>query len=96
MPWFSGLAILLELIESTGTKAVLPDSTPLGQRPLRRADLRLCTGCGLSFGLDICGTLLEGSWPTSVYSLGNSLSWVQVAAGRITGADIEQVLGWYW
>ena len=47
MPWFSGLAILLELVESTGTWpqglldayiAMIPkadgDSTPPGQRPL--------------------------------------------------------------
>ena len=47
LPWFSGLAILLELVESTGTWpqglldayiAMIPkadgDSTPLGQRPL--------------------------------------------------------------
>ena len=46
LPWFSGLAILLELVESTGTWpqglldayiAMIPkadgDSTPLGQRP---------------------------------------------------------------
>ena len=47
LPWFSGLAILLELVKSTGTWpqglldayiAMIPeadgDSTPLGQRPL--------------------------------------------------------------
>ena len=47
LPWFSGLAILLELVESTGNWpqglldayiAMIPkadgDSTPLGQRPL--------------------------------------------------------------
>ena len=45
LPWFSGLAILLELVETTGTWpqglqgiAMIPkadgDSTPLGQRPL--------------------------------------------------------------
>ena len=56
LPCFSGLAILLELVESTGIWpqglldayiATIPkadgDSTPLGQRPL--SVLRLCTGC---------------------------------------------------
>ena len=71
LPWFSGLAILLELVESTGSWpqglldayiAMIPkadgDSTPSGQRP--SVCSRLCTGCGLPFGLDICGSGLRG------------------------------------
>ena len=66
LPWFSALAILLELVETTGVRpqglldayiATIPkvdgDSTLL-------ACSRLCTGCGLPFGLDICGSGLRG------------------------------------
>ena len=70
LPWCSGLAIFLDLVETTGTwpqglldasVAMIPeadgDSTPLGQRPVCS---RLCAGCGLPFGLDICGSGLRG------------------------------------
>ena len=70
LPLFFGLAILLELVETTGTWpqglldayiAMIPkadgDFILLGQRPL---SARLCTGCGLPFGLDICGSGLRG------------------------------------
>ena len=73
LPWFSGLAVLLNLVETTGTwpqglldayLAMIPetdgDSTPLGQRPL--SVLRLCTGCGLPFGLEICESGLRGGY----------------------------------
>ena len=62
LAWFSGLAILLNMVEAT---AVWPqglldaciamiakadgDSTPLGQRSL--SVLPLCIGCGLHLGL---------------------------------------------
>ena len=71
LPWLSGLAILLKLVEASGVWpqgllaayiAMIPkvdgDPTPLRQRPL--SVLRWCTGCGLPFGLDICGSGLRG------------------------------------
>ena len=70
MPWFSGLAFLLELVESTGTWpqglldayiAMIPkadgDSTPLDQRPL--SVLPVVYRLWLPFGLDICGSGLR-------------------------------------
>ena len=64
LPWFSGLAILLELVESTGTWpqgpldayiAMIPkadgDATPLGQRPPQRAP-----GCVQAVGFPSAGT----------------------------------------
>ena len=81
LPWFSGLAILLELVESTGIwpqglldayTAMIPkadgDSTPLGQRPSVYS--LLCTGCGLPFGLDTYGSGLRGG------CLSRSTAWV--------------------
>ena len=66
LPWFSGLAILFELVKTDGVRpqgfldakiALIPetdgDSTPLGQRPL--VFYRLFLGCGLRSGLVIFG-----------------------------------------
>ena len=66
--WFSGLAILLELVESTGVRpqglldayiAMIPkadgDSTPSGQRPLSVLPVVYRLPCGL----DICGSGLR-------------------------------------
>ena len=71
LPWFSGLAILLELIETAGVWpqgvldaciALIPkvdgDSTPPGQRPL--SVLPVVYRLWLPFGLDICGSGLGG------------------------------------
>ena len=92
LPWFSGLAILLELVETTGVWpqglldpfiALIPkaggDSTPLGQRPLSVLPVvyRLWEW-------------VEGWLPKSVYSLGNGLS--SVEAWFSTALDIEEVL----
>ena len=73
LPWFSGLAILLNLVEDTGTWpqghldaciAMIPkadgDSTPWVNGP--SVCSRLCTGCGLPFGLDIYGSGLRGGY----------------------------------
>ena len=38
---------------------------------------RLCTGCGLPIGLDICGSGSRGWLPQLVFSLGNGLSSVE-------------------
>ena len=71
LPWFSGLAIILELVETTGVwpqslsdayVAMIPkvdcDSTPWVNG--LSACARLCTGCGLPFGLDISKSGLRG------------------------------------
>ena len=71
LPWFSGLAVLLNLVEDTGTWpqglldayiAMIPkadgDSTALLVNGPSVCS-RLCTGCGLPFGLDICGSGLR-------------------------------------
>ena len=101
LPWFSGLAILLELVESTGTWpqglldayiAMIPkadgDSTPLGQRPLSVLPVvcRLCASLRLGHLRD----WVEEWLPKSVYSLGNGLS--SVEAWFSTAFDIEDVL----
>ena len=72
LPWFSGLSILLELVETSGVWpqglldsciAMIPkadgDSTPPRSTAPQCAP-RLCTGCGLPFGLDISGSGLKG------------------------------------
>ena len=67
LPWFSGL----ELVETSGVwpQGLLDayiamkadgDSTPLVNGP--SACSQLCTGCGLPFGLDICGGGLRGGY----------------------------------
>ena len=101
LPWFSGLAILLELVETSGVwpqgllddqKAMIPkvdgDSTPSVDGP--SVSSQLCTGCGPPFGLDIFGSGLKGWLPQSVFSLGNGLS--SVEAWFSTALDIEEVL----
>ena len=72
LPWFSCLAVLLQLVESTGIWpqglldayiAMIPkadgDSTSSRSTAPQCAS-RWCTGCGLPFGLDICGSGLRG------------------------------------
>ena len=102
LPWFSGLAILLEHVESTGTWpqglldayiAMIPkadgDSTPLGQRPL--SVLPVVYRVWASLRLGHLREWVEGcGWPKSVYSLGNGLS--SVEAWFSTALDIEDVL----
>ena len=101
LPWFSGLAILLELVETTGTWpqglldayiAMIPkadgDSTPLGQRPL--SVLPVVYRLWASLRLGHLREWVEGWLPRSVYSLGNGLS--SVEAWFSTALDIEDVL----
>ena len=101
MPWFSGLAILLELVESTGIWpqglldayiAMIPkadgDSTPLGQRPL--SVLPVVYRLWASLRLGHLREWVEGWLPESVKSLGNGLS--SVEAWFSTALDIEEVL----
>ena len=70
LPWFSGLAILLELVETSGIWpqglldayiAMIPkadgDTTPWVKGP--SVCSRLCTDCGRPFGLDIFGSGLS-------------------------------------
>ena len=101
LPWFSGLAILLNLVESTGTWpqglldayiVMIPkadgDSTPLGQRPL--SVLPVVYRLWASLRLGHLREWVEGWLPKSVYSLGNGLS--SVEAWFSTALDIEEVL----
>ena len=101
LPWFSGLAILLELVESTGTWpqglldayiAMIPkadgDSTPPGQRPL--SVLPVVYRLWASLRLVHLREWVEGWLPKSVYSLGNGLS--SFEAWFSTALDIEDVL----
>ena len=101
LPWFSGLVILLELVESTGTWpqglldayiAMIPkadgDSTPLGQRPL--SVLPVVYRLWASLRLGHLREWVEGWLPKSVYSLGNGLS--SVEAWFSTALDVEDVL----
>ena len=72
LPWFSGLAILLELVETSGVRPQGLLDAYIAMLFLRwmvillrqvnglSACSRLCTGCGLPFGLDICGSGLRG------------------------------------
>ena len=101
LPWFSGLAILLELVETSGVWprglldayiAMIPkadgDSTPLGQRPL--SVLPVVYRLWASLRLGHLREWVEGWLPKSVYSLGNGLS--SVEAWIFTALDIEEVL----
>ena len=94
LPWFSGLATLLELVESTGTWpqglldayiAMIPkadgDSTPLGQRPL--SVLPVLKKLWASLRLGHLREWVEGWLPQSVYT---------VEAWFSTALDIEDVL----
>ena len=101
LSWFSGLAMLLNLVETTGTWpkglldayiAMIPkadgDSTPLGQRPLcvLPVQYRLWASLRLVHLRD----WVLGWVPQSVYSLGNGLS--SVEAWFSAALDIEEVL----
>ena len=101
LPWFFGLAVLLNLVESTGTSpqglldayfATIPkadgDSTPLGQRPL--SVLPVVFRLWASLRLGHLREWVEGWLPKSVFSLGNGLS--SVEAGFSTALDVEEVL----
>ena len=101
MPWFSGLVILLGLVESTGTWpqgllnayiVMTPkadgDSTPLGQRPL--SVLPVVYRLWASLRLGHLREWVEGWLPKSVSSLGNGLS--SNEAWFSTALDIEEVL----
>ena len=101
MPWFSGLAVLLNLVETTGTWpqglldadiAMIPkadgDSTPLGQRPL--SVLPVVYRLWASLRLGHLRGWVEGWLPAWVFGLGNGLS--SVEAWFSTALDIEEVL----
>ena len=101
LPWFSGLAILLGLVESTGSwpQGLLDaciamilkadgDSTPLGRRPL--SVLPVVYRLWASLRLGHRREWVEGWLPKSVFSLGNGLS--SVEAWFSTTLDIEDVL----
>ena len=101
LPWFSGLATLLELVETSGIWpqglldayiAMIPkvdgDSTPLGQRPL--SVLLVENRLWASLRLGHLREWVEGWLPQSVFSLGNGLS--SVEAWFSTALDIEEVL----
>ena len=98
---FSGLAILLDLVETTGIWpqglldvffAMIPKadggSTPLGQRPL--SVLPVVYRLWASLRLGHLRESVEGWLPESVFSLGNGLS--SVEAWFSTALDIEEVL----
>ena len=101
LPWFSGLAILLELVESTGNWphgllhaliAMIPkgdgDSTPLGQRHL--SVLPVVYRLWASLRLGHLREWVEGWLPTSVFSFHNGLSSVEVWFSAVL--DVEEVL----
>ena len=101
LPWFSGLVILLEMVEFTGVWpqglldafiATIPkadgDSTPLGHRPL--GVLPVVYRLWASFRLGHLREWVEVWSPKSVFSLGNGLS--SVEAWFSTALDIEEVL----
>ena len=101
LPWFSGLAILLNMVESAGVWphglldahiAMTPkadgDSTPLGQRPL--GVLPVVYRLWSSLRLGHLQEWVQGWVPRSVFSLGNGVS--SVEAWFSTALDIEKVL----
>ena len=101
LPWFSGLAILLGLLESTGIFpqglldadiAMIPkadgDSTPPGRLPL--SVLPVVYRLWGSLRLGHLREWVEGWLPKSVYSLGNGLS--SVEAWFSTALDMDEVL----
>ena len=80
LPWFSGSAVLLELVESTGVWpqglldakiAKIPKADGDSNPPLGRSSVcsQLCTGCGPPFGLDIFGSGLKGGCPSRFFVL---------------------------
>ena len=101
LPWFSGLAIILNLVETSGIWpqglldayiAMIPkadgDSTTLGQRPL--SVLPVVYRLWDSLRLGHLREWVEGWLPKSVFSLGNGLS--PVEAWFSAALDIEEVL----
>ena len=99
--WFSGVAILVELVESIGIWppglldaciAMIPkangDSAFVGQRPL--SVLPVACRLWASLRLGHLRGWVEGWLPKSVYSLGNGLSSVEALLS--TALDIEEVL----
>ena len=101
LPWFSGLAVILKLVETTGIWpqglldaffALIPeadgDSTPLGQRLL--SVLFVVYRLWASLRLGHLREWVEEWLPKSVFSLSNGLS--SVEAWFSTALDIEQVL----
>ena len=101
LPWFSGLAILLNMVESTGIwlqvlldayNAMIPeadgDSTSLGLRPLSVLPVVYRLWAFLRLG-HLKDSVL-GWVPRSVCSLGNGLS--SVEAWFSTAMEIEEVL----
>ena len=103
LPWFSRLAFLLELVESTGVWpqgsldafiAMIPkadgDSTPLGQKHL---SVLLVVWTSLRLGH--LSKWVDRCLPESVFSQGHGLS--SIEAWLSTALDIEEVLsgvGW--
>ena len=101
LSWFSRLAILLELVETTGGWpqgwldayiAMIPkadgDSTPLGQRP--PSVLPVVYRLWASLRLGHLREWVEEWLPEYVFRLGNGLS--SVEAWFTTALDIEEVL----
>ena len=101
LPWFSGLAIFLNLVENTGSWpqglldayiAMIPKadgaSTPLGQRHL--SVLPVVYRLWASLRLGHLREWVVGWLPKSVFSLGNGLSSVEACFS--TALDIEEVL----
>ena len=101
LPWFSGLAILLELVETSGIWpqglldayiAMIPkvdgDSTPFGQRPLSVLPVVYILWASLRLGH--LREWVEVWLLASVKSLGDGLS--SVEAWFSTALDIEEVL----
>ena len=101
LPWFSGMAILLELVETPGVQpqgvldayiAMIPkadgDSTPFGQRPL--SVLPVVYRLWASLRLGHLREWVKGWLSKSVSSLGNGLS--SFEAWFSTALDIEEVL----
>ena len=103
--WFSGLAILSQLVETSGVWpqglldaciAMIPkadgDSTPLGQRPL--SVLPVVYRLWASLRLGHLREWVEGWSPKSVFSLGNGLAngLSSVEAWFSAALDIEEVL----
>ena len=101
LPWFSGLAILLELVETSGVWpqglldayiGMIPkvdgDFTPPGQRAL--SVLPVVYRLWASLRLGHLREWVEGWLPKSVFSLGNGL--FSVEAWFSTALDIDEVL----